>query len=407
MERAARPSKILREANRVALLPEKAADTFFLHGGLEYVPTDELLSTFGSINREFKKQARCEFNRRLRQCHPSLVAAVGPSNIDSIGWKEWCRFELGERKSRKCGDSWQVQASDLTDIDVLLEVKKNDGSLVWHGCMPLQRGDWRDRQRRYRECPETIFILPHICFDAPKPGADDYQSFESPDPYFPNLTMYHYWCGRRDCSLQQKTICKAIHGINTKPLLHVQVVLRSRSNGKMVTLMSAKRPNQIIGEDYNNDVGDYELCYCNRYRMFDEDDRLDASIKFSLYSPQKLDKTQHSVQFGTSLEDRESESDDHTNEEEETDSDASGSESDESGFSEAFSDSESNEPTDEEEEADNEDNGSESRESESEDHTNMEEEGATVEFRFEICDEDNYEDSEGLVLEAMRFWKWG
>lgn len=276
-------------------------DIFFHHGGLEFVTSDKLLSTVGAVSREFKRQARREFNSRLTRCHPSLVDAVGPDNIDSFSWKDWCRFELSERESRERGESMSLTASHLEDIDVLLEVSMYGRGLVWHGCAPLQRGEHRMQNRIVtRHCPGATFILhPLLSFDAPKPTAEDIHKFESPSPHFPGLTDYHYWSGRRDVSINQKTLCKALFGINSKALLHVHTVLRRRSNGKMVTLISAWRPNGIIGECYGNNIGDYIPSYCNRKLLLDDDDRVDADVTFEIACSEEVDETQQSVRFNT------------------------------------------------------------------------------------------------------------
>jgi hypothetical protein len=267
------------------LLARRAADTFLLHGGLEYITTDELLSFFGATNHEFRKHARREFNFRLKQCHPALAAAC-----DNISWRQWKRFEMDESESRESGESWEVYGSDdLMDIDVLLEVTNNDnGAIVWHGCTPLERG------------PEATFNVPHMFFDAPKPDADDMLEFESPSPHFPGLTDYHYWIGRRDCSLQQKTLCKSLYRIaETEPLLHVHVVLRRRSNGKMVTLLSNTKPNQILGEDYGNNVGEYSGCYHNQHELFEDDDRVASELSFELNCPNEVEEMEESIRFTT------------------------------------------------------------------------------------------------------------
>jgi hypothetical protein len=237
-------------------LQRQVAETFFLHGGLEYLTTDRLLPTFGATSREFRKRARQEFNHRLKLCHPSLAAAAG-RDIDRMSWRDWRRFELGESESRGTGESWQVTVENLADIDVLWEVTKKDtGQIVWHGFAPLRRGEPPRRSNlRFNDSPKASFNLPRTIFDAPIPTADDDSKFESPSPRFHGLTDYHYWSGRNDCSLQQRTICKLLFGINIYPLLHIHAVMRRRSNGKMITLMSANKPNQIIGEDYGDDVG--------------------------------------------------------------------------------------------------------------------------------------------------------
>eukprot|EP00956_Cyclotella_meneghiniana_P002123 scaffold2407_cov57-Cyclotella_meneghiniana.AAC.10 len=281
-----------RNATRSSL-SSHVFEIFFLHGGLEFVTTDKLLSTVGAASREFKRQARREFNSRLTRCHPSLVdaVAVGPDNIDSIGWKEWCRFELGERESRERGESMSLTANDFADIDVLLEVTMDGSGLVWHGCTPLRR-------RGEYLFPDADFVVPKLVFDIPKPAARELHRFESPSLEFP----YHYWSGHNDVSMNQKTLCKALFGINSRALLHVHVVLRKRSNGKMLTVLSAHEPDEIMGECCGHNIGDYLVSYCNRESLFDDDDRVCAAVSFDVTCSEKVDETQQSVHFTTENE---------------------------------------------------------------------------------------------------------
>ncbi len=348
-------------------LTSKAASVFLAYGSIQYFPTDELLTIFGCVNHEFKDYARREFNDRLVKCHPSLVDAVGGSeNIDSISWKDWCRFELGEDKSMHMGEHISSRGESLSDFDVLLEVKKSE-QIILHGCSPLRfEGDEGDEV-------ECEFRLPHFSIDAPMPEVDDHDEFSYPDPYFPGAIAYRYWCGRDDVSVQQKSLCKALHGINSPEMLKVHVVLRSRQTGQMVTVLSSSEPNQIIGEDYGNDVGDYEPKYDNRCILFQEDNRLGCEIGFNLYCATDVDTAQNSIQFSTRAI-YEDEDDSEDNEE---------------------SDQESDENTDEDDEDDDGDT------SENEDDF------FTMTFQFYICDQDEWEVVESLVLQAMRSWKWG
>ena len=254
--------------------------------------TDKLLSTVGAVSREFKRKARREFNSRFTRCHPSLVDAVGPDNIDSLGWRDWCRFELGERESRSRGEKMWLTANDFADIDVLLEVTMDGRGLVWHGCAPLHR-----RDEYIFNSPDADFVVPELIFDAPKPPAEDLHEFESPSLDFPGLTDYHYWSGRSDVSMNQKTLCKALFGINSRSILHVHVVLRKRSNGKMLTVLSAGVPNSILGECCGNNIGDYLANYCNRELLFDDDDRVGVDVCFGVACSKKVDATQQSIRF--------------------------------------------------------------------------------------------------------------
>lgn len=333
-------------------LTSKAASVFLSHGSIQYFPTDELLTIFGCVNHEFKEYARREFNDRLVKCHPSLVDAVGSENIDSISWKDWCRFELDEDKSMNMGEHIISRGESLGDFDVLPEVKK-DEQIILHGCSPLRFEGGQ---------VECEFMLPHFSIDAPIPGVFDYHKFSYPDPYFPGAISYPYWCGRGDVSVQQKSLCKALYGINTPEMLKVHVVLRRRQTGQMVTVLSTSEPNQIIGEDYGEDVGTYLPCYNNRYILFQENNRLGCEIGFSLCcASDDVDTAQHSIQFSTrdiyEDEDDDKESDENIDEDDEDDDDGG--------------------------------------------DTNK------MTFRFHICDQEEWEVVESLVLQAMRSWKWG
>ncbi len=315
------------------LLLSKVANISLENDGLQFLPTDNLLPTLARVNRTFMDYSRREFNQRLRRHHPSLVQSV--NNINDITWRDWCRFEMGENSRNNIGNHWQLGASDLgSDIDVLFELKKNDGSVIWHSCKPLEGvpGD----------CPECHFRLPHIVLDSLMPKDDDI--FEEPDDRFPGLTSYHYWSGRSDCSLQQKSICKSIYGINTPHMLRVHVVFRRRSTGQMMTVISCSTPNQIIGEDYGNSVGgEYDVIYQNCNILFDEDDRVGTEISFSLFCSEDVDETKDSIQFTTA-------------------------------FAKCSKECQAS---------------------------------ATVYFRFFICDQDDADDGEELIVRAMRTWRWG
>lgn len=129
------------------------------------------------------------------------------------------------------------------------------------------------------------------------PGVDDHDEFSYPDPHFPGAIAYRYWCGRGDVSVQQKSLCNALHGINSPEMLKVHVVLRRRQTGQMVlTVLSNSAPNQILGEDYGTS---YEPCYDNHYILFQEDIRLGCEIRFSLCCATDVDKAQNSIQFST------------------------------------------------------------------------------------------------------------
>lgn len=84
---------------------------------------------------------------------PKPRAAAG-HDINRISWRDWKRFELDEIKSRETGESWQVIGENLTEIDVLLEVMKNDGQIVWHGVAPLPVGK--------SPCGIIVFTIAHV-----------------------------------------------------------------------------------------------------------------------------------------------------------------------------------------------------------------------------------------------------
>jgi hypothetical protein len=120
---------------------------------------------------------------------PKPRAAAG-HDINRISWRDWKRFELDEIKSRETGESWQVIGENLTEIDVLLEVMKNDGQIVWHGVAPLHRGEISLWNHRFYNSPCASFNVPLMSFDAPIPTAHDDSEFGSPSPLFYDMTDY-------------------------------------------------------------------------------------------------------------------------------------------------------------------------------------------------------------------------
>ena len=222
-----------------------------------------------------------------------MVLAVGEDNINTITWKQWCRFELNELDSMSKGQLLvNLHASDLNDIDVLFEMKRTDDeSIVWYGCSPLDPGDAGN-------CSSSEFTsLPHMELDLSKPYESD--KFDMHDINYPHLPKYIYWWGREDVSIQQKTLVKALHGLNTSCLLQAHVVLRRRSNGQMVTVLSNNEPGQIIGEDYDEEVGEYVPCYRSVSSIYVEDDRLGVEISFSICCSAETDEDDNVIHFTT------------------------------------------------------------------------------------------------------------
>lgn len=48
----------------------------------------------------------------------------------------------------------------------------------------------------------------------------------------------------------------------------------------MLMVISANKPNQVLGEDYDKPVGQYGIGYTNRTTM-DDDDRLDIKMELN------------------------------------------------------------------------------------------------------------------------------
>lgn len=210
-------------------LQETVWGVFLLNGGLKYLLNDILFPSFALVDKNCRQKAMQELAIRCKDVHPSLFAAITATadtddEAPSLSYGQWKRFELDERASRgmdKC-DAWPKLLSDMEkDIDVLLEVRRG-GTLVCHGMTPL------DLNMDFG----CVFKVPHWGFDAPLPGRDVVLSEE----------VIH------------KTFCEALYGahsshlVQTMPPLHVHVVLRRRSTGKMVTIISQDNPNEIIDE---------------------------------------------------------------------------------------------------------------------------------------------------------------
>jgi len=156
--------------------------------------------------------------------------------------------------------------SDVTsDIEVLLEVTKGD-NIIWHGITSLT------------DELDATFRVPHFSFDAPLPEASDV--FSEDDAMFPGRRSYFFWCGDADCSVEQKTLCKALYGAHSAfltqrmPPIRVRVVLRRRSNGQMVTIISNDCPNHIFGEDYFKPIGSYDVSYHSESSLLGSEDSL-------------------------------------------------------------------------------------------------------------------------------------
>lgn len=226
-----------------------------------------------------------------------MVLAVGEDNINTITWKQWCRFELNELDSMSKGQLLaHLQAPNLDDIDVLFEMKRTDDeSIVWYGCSPLDPGDAGN-------CSSSEFTsLPHMELDLSKPHESD--KFDMHDINYPHLPLYKFWCGRQDVSILQKTLVKALHGLNTSCLLQAHVVLRRRSTGQMITILSNDEPNQIIGEDYGEEAGEYVPCYQNSTVIYAGDDRLGVEISFSICCSAETDEDNNVIHFTTKRDD--------------------------------------------------------------------------------------------------------
>ena len=110
--------------------------------------------------------------------------------------------------------------------------------------------------------------------------------------------VYWYSTGRDDCSLHQRTLCKALYGINMAPLLQLHVVFRRRNNGKMMTIISNSTPNQILGEDYEEYVGDHSAYFGSKHTLSKEDDRLLSETYFNLFClGEEIDEAVESIPF--------------------------------------------------------------------------------------------------------------
>jgi hypothetical protein len=284
---------IAEQQNTISSLQETAWGVFLLNG-LKYLSNDILFPSFALLDKNCQQKAMQEVAIRCKEAHPSLYAAITAADTDdnapSLSYGEWKRFELGEKLSRKTEkrDSWPMQLSDaVTDIDALLEVRRGT-SLVCQGMTPLALEE--DELGQFI----CAFEVPHWGFDAPLPGQDD-TFFGEQTMYIMggsrlNLHKFFFWCGRNDCSVMQKTLCKAFYGahsshlVQTMPPLHIHIVLRRRSTGKMVTIISQDVPNQIIGEDYGNEPGDYHIHYDNASDpLFEFDGDFYASARFTLF----------------------------------------------------------------------------------------------------------------------------
>ena len=289
------------DANTELATRSNASDLFLNHG-LQFVANEDM-PRLSLVSRSFLSAARCELLQRCEKQHPSLALALKQSDGNqNITWRAWRRFELETQASMA---HWPIQHVDeiYGDVDVLLEISKG-GSMVWSGVAPLRR-DERGHEQRVMECNWQV---PHWSFDAPVPVRGDV--FSSPDRNFPGLTSYHYWMGRQDCSTLQKTICKTLYGVHSPSddedseppsPLHVQVVLRRRSTGQMVTVISSSEPGFVSGEDSGNPAGSYDVNYQkNVCAVVTRDLNLVAFLDFSLFcSPDAAEEGAKSIKFSS------------------------------------------------------------------------------------------------------------
>ena len=263
----------------------------YISHGLAFFDDKELLSSWALVNRAFRNAAHTEFERRKQHQHAGIWKAIQSKSYHLWTWKDWVRYE---RKTMGCvlnGDMLTevVNESDLCkDFDVLAEISQG-GQPVCHGIQPL----CYESTRLFPGC--KVIVAP---WTIQAPLADENKDVFTEGAHDVEDSNYRYWYGHEDCSLQQKTLCKALFGVerakpNRKTVpanLHVHVVLRRRSTGAMVTVVSSNTPTQIIGEDYGYDVGHYLVKYATHLCPKDKQGRaVYGELGFSLFCADKID----------------------------------------------------------------------------------------------------------------------
>ena len=274
-----------------ARVRSNVANVYLSHGGLEFLDDKELLSSWAFINRAFRNAVHKEFERRKQQQHSGIWTAIQSKGCYSWTWKDWVRYERKPVGYGLNGDMLTDVAneSDLcNDFDVLVEISQG-GRPACHGIQAL----CYESTRLFPGC--KVIVAP---WTIQAPLADERKDVFTEGAPDGEGSNYRYWYGHEDCSLQQKTICKALYGVegsktNIKSLpanLHVHVVLRRRSTGAMVTVLSSHTPTQIIGEDYGYDVGHYLVKYATHLSPKDKQGRtVYGELRFSLFCEGKLD----------------------------------------------------------------------------------------------------------------------
>ena len=242
-----------------------AIDVFVFYGFSFFHP-DELFPTIAQTSRTWHIQAMRSLYAYCKRRHPGLVAACSAES-HFISYRRFKRFIMDPEASRESGNLWTgLTRPDIGkdgDIDVIFELSRGE-EVIGSSVAPF------DALGRCDDEPECKFSIPNFSFMAPLPDSAD--GFAKHDPNFPGYPAFPFWCGGDDCSDQQKAIVKTLYGgswlgkrhlkLPNETPLHVRLVMRRRSTGAMVTIMSTSTPNQIIGEDYHSPIGgEYVAAY--------------------------------------------------------------------------------------------------------------------------------------------------
>lgn len=239
---------------------------------LQYLSFSDMFTPYGGIAGVNKKYHQAAVHEICRQRHPSLYSVLGR---DANVVEQMRRFELEGKASRSSGGVlWpSAQMSDLTtDIDILLEVKQGSNT-IWHGVQPFSVGTANGNDSSCHSI-DFAFQFPHYTFQAPLPERLD---------RFPT-GRFDLGNIKEESSVQFKTVFKALYGATrlgsrrrSMPALRAHVVLRRRSTGKMVTVLSTSSP-VIRGEADGKPRGNFKVDYTETIGI-----EFVAKISFSLH----------------------------------------------------------------------------------------------------------------------------
>lgn len=268
---------------------EDAVDIFFQHGS-SFLSLDDSCQRLAPVCRDYRATTQKRLEDYCQVRHPALHEAVdrltyrqykrfAMKRVESMDtgtlWDAFCEYDLGTKKKNDQNPKWfhaeQNYLIDKTgDVEVLVEVSRA-GKVAWFGVKPLI-GIWPPHDYRCTGCRSDLRIQ-HYSFDAPRPlGIDSFAVVEHNGndpgypvfPYSPESPMCsaHPEIPNDESTDEYKAVTKLFHGERNNtitimgeqhsmlkppfvPCFEIHVVLRRRSTGQMVTVISERHPYTI------------------------------------------------------------------------------------------------------------------------------------------------------------------